>query len=162
MCTDLFYILILGLRSGRRPSPLSITSPTSTVAATAVEPLFGNTATSQGRSKDLNSMAALLMAAATGQTVDNLHMQEFDYEEVEEAKATSEIAPTPREETPRVGTPVPLDVRREIAGSKRKERTARQLAQAVAANAQKLTSHAMHLSRELKVLSLMVALRRMF
>ena len=132
-------------------------SPMSTAAATAVEPLFGDTASAH----DLNSMAAMLMAAATGQMVDDLHMQEFNYDE-EEAKATAEIVPVAnaapsarpqshREEMPRIGTPVSLDIRREIAGPRRRDRTAKQLAQAVVANVQKLTSHAMHLSRELKV-----------
>ena len=167
-------------RSGRRPSPLALNSPTSTIAAATttataneVTPLF-DARTSQGRSKDLNSMAAMLMAAATGQTVDQLQMQEFDYDDeqdhVQEQQQQQQLAAseaeqvtsqevensTPREqvkkeEETRVGTPVPRDVRREIRGGPLRKRTSRQLAQAVAANAQKLTSHAMHLSRELKV-----------
>ena len=155
-------------RSGRRPAPLQQPSTTS-----AVKPMLASS--SGGRSKSLNSMAAALMAAATGQTVDQLQMQEFDFDAEEEERAvTAERLPTPQhlqqgseisaqEEAPlavleaapsrsHLGTPVPREIRREIqGGARRKPRTARQLAAAVASTAHQLTSHAMHLSRELKV-----------
>lgn len=86
-------------------------------------------------------MASMLMAVANGQNIDELSLQELDAQVHWAGPSES-----------RVGTPVPRAVRKAIQGGPRpRPRTAKQLVAAVASSTQKLTSHAMHLARELKV-----------